>query len=299
MHKTISFYQPVTSTEWPDSIWGTYSLQISRHGVPYFDAGSELDALFQDTLSQLGFDALRQTIEVCTGAHLGCHPYHYLTLQQDRDYSKKEIFDLDGKCPGDKSVVCTSGRRQSSKIWVDPGKSKNLDIMGAASSVRPRLIIVSSRLRELLEGSGLTGFGFIPCLRVGEFYSDEEIALRSESERVEKLAPFFQLVATSNTRKPPWIGKVLSVFHRCRKCGTIYGAYFTREPVFKREDLDAGPDLQQFASYETSNLGAIDIAGERLVISFKFLELLRENSVRGLANYLTDPPVKHGIVELR
>ncbi|MCP3960935.1 MAG: hypothetical protein GY719_24070 [bacterium] len=297
-HKRLAFYQLLAGEEWPAELREEFGRHFSRFGVPSFAVDSEADQRFRASVERRRIPALRDTILACTGEHVYEHPFHYLSVRSDRSYDKGDFLDLSAACPGDSRVRCRIGARQTGKLVMDAGKSKDLDLIEESSSPRPKVFIVSRRLRDSLRQADFRGFRLVPTLRRGATYSDQQRELSYVDDRLVEEAPFFQLLVTARAPGAPWVGEVVRTFYQCSRCGTLNGAFFESGPRFKPEDLDQDADIQTLSRYRTSNQGQVEIMGEVVVISARFLRFLKDNKVRGLARYSSDPPAKHGIVDL-
>jgi hypothetical protein len=299
MEKRIAYY---TLTErgafWPENIAKLYKNELSKYGVMYFDEDSNKEAEFVKLTSELGIDTSRKTITKCTGKDLYHHPFHYLSVQVDRDYQEKDEFmDLTSACGGDGQILCRIGGKQKRKIVIDPKKSKQLDIMTKPNWFKPKIIIISRRLKELMETMDFSGYDLVPCLAAGREYSQTDVNYDSQNINVEEQASYFQLIITAEILNPPTTGNI-RVFSQCQRCKTVYGFDSDATPLFRSEDLNT-TDFQIFSTYKSDKAGKFRIAGEIPIISADVLRLLIENKISGLTSYLTDPPVRHGIVEIR
>src|SRR5207247_2610113 len=108
---------------------------------------------------------------------------------------------------------------------------------------------------------------------------------------------FFQLVVNTHAPGAPTVGKMLDVVSRCPKCGSYYGYIAEHRPYFLSEDL-GNVDFQVFRRLKAEGIGEFNDSGETLVISSKVLQTLLENQVRGLRQYLPNPPIEHGVAEI-
>ena len=69
---------------------------------------------------------------------------------------------------------------------------------------------------------------------------------------------------------------------------------FPKHPVITT-DLD---DFQVYRRARADGVGLFYPSSEVLVISARVLRALRENEARGLRQYLPDPPIEFGVVEI-
>ena len=298
MDKRMVYYRLVSITHgWPPVTRKRFSKNISKFGVVFFDQGAQEEREFQEHLRKYKLDVERKTIACVSGRDLYRYPFHYLSVQLDRQYSMDQIMDFESACGGDESVLCREGVKQRKKIVLDPSKSKLLDIMQMPMWLKPRLNVISRRLKELLESINPTGCDFVPCLTRGNEYSEEERDLKRPDVPNPESIDRFQLVVTAKTRGPCQAGRILGFSQRCRSCKTVYACRFERTPCFFREDLGE-TDFQRYDEYMTDEGEQFAIPGEIIIVSARVLRLLRENKVAGLSRYLDEPPVRHGVVEI-
>ncbi len=298
MNKRIAYYTLADSLDvWDDTIRQLLDKQISKHGVISFEDGSAQEIEFQKNCSERSISVERKTILKCTGKDLFKHPYHYLTVKPDKSiYDEKSFMDRDRVCAGGGSVLCNTGARQTNKVTIDLKKSKHLDIMTVPNIHKPKIHVISRKLKEVFESTLLKGYRMVPCLVKGNTYTEDEMKLESESKRLAEEASYFQLIVEGRVKSPPCAGTVTKVFSQCPTCGTVYGFYSDTTPYFSKDDLE-NTDFQLFDEYISSEGRRFSVAGEIIIVSAKVLQLLIDQKNSGLASYLTDPPIKHGVVD--
>lgn len=299
MNKCIASYSLKNRLDvWDDTIAHQFKKQMSKYGVISFESGSDLEAEFQKVCTERSIEILRKTIQKCTGKDLYRHPYHFLTVKPDKSvYDEKLFMDTSRVCAGGGQVLCKIGAEQTQKIWIDLKKSKKLDIMTVPNIHTPKIHIISRKLKQIMEPLALSGYRVVPCLEKGKRYSEYDMRLDTASAQLEEEANYFQLVIEQRVLNPPCAGNLIRVFSQCAACKTVYGFNSDTTPYFSVDDLE-NTDFQLFNEYITSDGSRFTIAGEIAIISSTVLQVLIDQKITGLASYLTDPPIKHGVVEL-
>jgi len=274
--------------------------EISEFGAIYFEEGSEREKEFIDHARKKRIKISRRGAFIsCTRSEITRFPFFYLSVKADRDYGQKEkAFDMSLACGGGvDEIFCETGIKQTKKIIIDPKKSKKLDIMDVPFTSNPPAFIVSKRLKDLLEAHGVTGCKFIPCLELGKDYPEEITLLHTHDESLAETADYFQLLITETVINPPSVGYV-KIKDSCPKCKTVQNMEIETNPVFTIDDLRKTV-FQVFNQYSTSNSGIIRIPVEIPIVSSRILDLILENKMKGIREYLGDPPIQYGIVEIR
>jgi len=299
MDKRISYYTLLASGKnWPKTIHERYSKQMSQYGVAFFDEDSEEERDFQQYVVNFGLKVERKTILSVTGKSIYRYPFHYLSTQSDREYEKNDFMDLSTACPGDEITYCQNGARQVEKVILDPERSKSLDIMHIPKWIRPRVHIISKRLKVLLESINATGCDYVPCLVKGNDFNEDERDFSKQDIQHNEQANFFQLVITAKTHAPCHAGRLIVVSRRCKSCGTVYEFRSDATPYFHRDELN-DTDFQKYDEYITEEDERLVVPGEIEIMSAKVLRLLIENRLKGLSQYTSDPPIRYGVVEIR
>lgn len=299
MNKRIANYLLRTrNQDWPKSLADAFHFARGKYGGFHFDVGSDEDQHWQREVARLGLDVDRKTMILCTGRDLYCHPYHCLTVTEDRDYLKPEVMDKSDMCPGDSSTLCRTGVRQIAKLQLDPTKSKSVDIMWDSRWLKPNVITVSPKLKRLLEADDVTGCRFVPCLDSRKNYSPEEMRFPAHPGVLDEDAVRFQVLVTASVINPKRLGRVRRLIEQCSVCGAVYRWDSEEYGYFQSDDL-ADVDFQKYDSYQGSNGVQFVTAMESVVISSRVLKLMHEAGVRGLQRFLVDPPVKHGVEDVR
>lgn len=300
MEKKIAFYTLAErGAEWHNTICRMFDENMSRYGVIYFYENSEDELKFRNECSKLNINVNKNTVLKCTGKDLLRRPYHYLTVTPDKAiYDLRKIMDFSNVCPGGGDVLCTMNLQQKNKVVIDINKSKKLDIMAVPYLHKPKIILISRKLKELLEVQGFSGYRIVPCLEKGKDFSVDELRLETITHRIQKESAYFQLVITEESRKPEIVEQITRVFSKCSTCNTVYGFHSAGTIYFEKGDL-LDTDFQRTINYRTPNGQIIFFSGEAIIISSRVLKFLLDNKIRGLFRFMTDPPIKHGVVEVR
>ena len=281
---------------WPDFIRDNFEKNFSKHGTLWFYKDSDVEATFKKECSLAKLKYYEKTILKVTGNALYDYPYHYLSIATDKYVYNEEYFlDFSNICE-EKVFFCGQGIRQINKVVIDYNKSKLLDIM--ITPTRKRLILISKKMKDILDDSKLTGFRTVPCLEKGREYHEIDIKLDTYSKEVEGAAKYFQLIITVNPIKPPKIGMLRRLFDQCPKCQRISGFDSTETTYFYRNDLK-DVDFQFFTEYSDLKGNTFEISNEIPIISSKTLKILLSNKIKGLTRYTTDPPIQYGVVEIK
>ena len=276
-----------------------FEKHVSRFGVIYFEEGTKEEHDFKKILKSQTITTNRSTVLKCTGKDLYRHPYHYLSARPERrDFDYKYFMNYNNVCKGGGDLLCQTNLIQKNKVVIDLKKPLNFDIVEIPGILKPKIHIVSRRLKEIIDTSGLTGYKLVPCLEKGKDYSKEETHFEIQSNKLEKEANYFQLVVTDEVKIPDCIGKITRIFSQCTTCNAVYGFLSDSDSYFKDGDL-MKTDFQRSGDFRTSNGKIIRSATESIIISSKVLKLFIDNKVKGLFRYMTDPPIKYGVVEIR
>lgn len=198
--------------------------------------------------------------------------------------------------PSDKSR-CFNGVIQVRKVAVNNKIARALDKYDIAVQnwpTTPRVYLISRRLKELLVPQQFSGCKLVPCLNVGEEYSEEESAFSSNSERPWNIGKYFQIIMTNSTKGPPTVGKLLAV-NRCSRCQTARMFIGEREERFRPDDLYP-TDFQYYSRVSTTDHGTLDVSLEIPVVSARVLQCFIDNGIKGLKPYSKDPPIKYAAV---
>jgi hypothetical protein len=300
MNKRISYYVIRNSREqaWPNALRDKFSENLSKYGVFWFETGSSLEGDFLQVSANLRVDIKKKELWKCTGKDLFNHPYHYLSVALDRDnFQLRDIFDYSSGCTGKDRYLCDIGIKQVNKVVIDVKKSKQLDIMLIPFTLKPKIYLISRRLKEILDENKCTGVEYIPCLEKWHEYSSGDYLLQTENEKIESEASFFQLRILERTINPARVGSFEGKIGLCPVCRTAYDVDFDRTPYFHINDLQSC-DFQLYDTYVNKQGEKLTIPGEIVIISSKVLKLFIDNKVKGLRSYYTDPPIKHGVVEI-
>lgn len=299
MEKRVAYYTPPSTTGvWPDSFLAEFKAHVGKHGVMSFEEGTVTEEAVQRRIKQAGLEVSRRTIINVTGNDVYRYPFYYLIVQPDRDYyNVRDFLDFSTACDGGGQILCWTGVEQKKKITLDVKKSKLLDIMAVPNVLHPRIYIISRRLKDLLGNADLSGYQVIPCLEKGRNYSNFDADLEFTRPELDEDARYFQLMIKKQTSQPPRTGIVTKIFSQCSRCKAVYGFDSRTTPYFDRDALSTS-DFQTFRGYTADNLGYLNMGVDAAVVSNKFLRIIIDNKLTGLTNYLTDPPIRYGVVDI-
>ncbi len=297
MNKYISYYYLQDRLgSWPDIILTTFDKNFSKYGGPWFYQGTSDEAEFEQHCASLNVEYYKGTLLKVTGKSLFEYPFHYLTVANDRYvYSESDFLDFSNICD-EKDFFCGQGIKQYNKITIDYKNSKLLDIM--ETPTRLSLLVVSRKMKDFIESNGLTGCTFTPCAEKGKSYAKQDLLFDAYSKEIEKNAQFFQLTVTERVINPPNIGSLRRFFSQCPQCKRASGFDSDQTAYFSRNDLKY-TDFQWYSEYATSEGNIFEIPGKIYIISSRTLKLFKNNKVKGMIRYLTDPPIQHGVVEIK
>ena len=297
MEMLIAFYMLAQSNrDWPDALKARFSQELIDH-VMYFDNGSAREKEFLDLVDDLKIQVWTWTILSCSDDDVYRHPYHYLSVREDRRYRLQDYLDLADACPGDEQVWCHTGATQTSKLVIDPGKSRDLDIMVIPGSLKPAVYVVSARMKQLLESIYVRGCRFVPCLEEGTQYSADDIRFESTNPQIRETASRYQLDITGRARRWPCVRRIM-VGRQCSRCATAEWLYLDGSAVFEEDDLD-DVDFQTFDGYRSDSGQEVVMRGEIAIVSSRVLRLFAEQRIRGLEDYSVEPRVPYAAVEIQ
>lgn len=297
MEKRVSYYMPNKS--WPVTLRSEFSGYSGKHGVLSFEEGSDDERRFLTAAGRFGVAPAKRTVVKIGERDIASHPFYYLTVQSDAEYRDlAEFMDFSRACDGGGVLACNLGAVQYRKISVDTRRSKKHDIMTVPGINSPFILLLSRTLKEALAPLSITGAEIVPCLVHGETYSDAEAELRGTSARVDELATHFQLLITSSVINPPQVGFVTRVYSQCPRCNAVYGFESDTTQYFEAGDL-APVDVQCSEEYVADNIGRFRMGADGVIVSSRFLDLVVKKKFKGLVNFLTDPPIRYGVAEIR
>jgi hypothetical protein len=144
-----------------------------------------------------------------------------------------------------------------------------------------QVLVVSSRFREALIDSGMTGFSFLPI--AGERASSKDLLLSSGSCASDS-NDWFQWVIHGRTKPIPIRDFIGGKRGSCEICGRISGdaqPYYLSQPL-KPDNFDTRMDVQICENLELPNSKKIMCTEGRLILSSKFVELCVKERFRGL-----------------
>ncbi len=193
-----------------------------------------------------------------------------------------------------------AGARQVRKIVINSNmlKSKSIDILALRGYRKPNIYIISRKLKNVLETYPLSGYKLAPCLEKGPDYSEGDRKFHTKIDSFYKNAKYFQMIITKSIVTPPKVGISTDFIPVCTNCNTHPGTFISMEPCFRMNDL-LDVDFQNGDEYISDNLGRFVISGSYDIISKRVVKLFIENKIKGLIRYMTDPPLKYGVVEIQ
>lgn len=296
MNKRISFFIIKEKIPWPNSIKKRFGKYISKFGVPYFEVGSKEEEEFIEECLNHNLTLTRKTVWQCTGKDLNKHPFYYLSVKVHNNIKYDEDFmDYSNACNECGWGTNRIGAKQIKKIKLNYDKLKLIDITYLPNTSE-HILLVSKRLKELMEPMKFKGYTLIPCLDSSKQYSEKEEKLTYQSEELEKDAKYFQLIVTNKVNNPPFVGMVENFLPPCQNCKSFRGFFISISPFFRQGDLKE-VDFQYFSEYDSENFGRFSLQNYSYIISSNFFSFLIGNKVK-LDVYMTDPPVKYGVVEI-
>lgn len=297
MDKLIAYYTLPSGFD-PNKVPGHFLANFDKFGYITFNANSKEEADFSVMCKMYDVNLTRNILRKVSGKDLDKYPYYYLSIKNDKNFHNiKEFMDFSSACPGGEQLrFCPSGVKQIKKISINPSKIKNIDILTISGLARPRVLIISSRLKQLLEGNNYSGFKTIPCLEEGKEYSTKEKEIDYTSKKIEEDANYFQLIITEQVESPASIGELITICTECSLCGTVHGFESSHNPIFPINGLK-NTDFQTFHQYRTNNKGTITITGQVQIISLRILKLFLLHNIKGITSYTTHPLIKYGVVE--
>ncbi|MFC1884967.1 hypothetical protein ACFL2O_09365 [Thermodesulfobacteriota bacterium] len=297
MEKRIAYYRKKDSKPWPEVINAGFAKSMSKFGVAYFEDGSVEEKDFLDLCSKMKLDFERRTILKCTGKSLFDHPYHYLSVPGNRKINFLNETEYDEICTECNKCMLNIGYLPERNLILDYNsinpKNEFFHINGYSI---PTIFIISHRLKEIMQSAGLMGYQLMPCTASANRHSYVNTGSHQEFADHSIDTQYYQFVITETVNNPPFAGTVRDFSPPCKKCHTRNGFYLSIEPCFNRSDLK-DTDFQVFDEYISDNVGRFAIRSQREIISARALKILIDNKVR-LQRYLTDPPIKYGVVEI-
>jgi hypothetical protein len=297
VNKYISYYYLKDRLgTWPDPIIKKFSKNFTKYGGPWFYVCSDIEAEFEKECSSYNIDYYRKTILKATGKHLFDYPYFYLTVSTDRNiYTDEDFLDFSNICD-EKVFFCGHGIKQYRKVSIDYDKSKLLDIM--ITPTKLRLLLISRKVKDIIEHNGLTGYRLIPCVEKGKKYKETDLLFDTYSKSIENNAQYFQLIVTEKVSRPPIVGNLIRIFSQCPKCKMVSGFDSDQSTYFNKNDLK-NTDFQFYNEYSTSAGDTFLIPNDIYIISSRTLRHFLDNNIKGMTRYTTDPPIQYGVVEIR
>lgn len=224
-------------------------------------------------------------------------PYYQLYLDVERCYSRPDAIAERDPCPGAAESACPMGQVQVRKIVLDSKKSKRHEIMELQDYGRPVVIVVSRRLRTLLESINVTGCRFVPCLDSRKPYTSDDWELESEVDEPVR-APFDQLIITQKVLSPPCVGNSVGKPRICPSCGAYLGFRSSQNWHFEFSHL-APVDFQYFDDVRFSDIGIKKTQLMIPIASGRIMALLKREKIRGLRSFMTRPRIPVRVINIR
>ena len=270
-------------------------------GTPFFEEGSTLEQEFLNACVSLQVTAKKhRTYWYCTGEDLYRHPFHYLSVQSEGNLVIPEFMDQSTGCGyRDQRIICRTGITQRHKVTVTTQLAQRLnrlEFVELSFPRSPRIYLITRRVKNLLTTEPLSGCQFIPCLDESKVYIESQKNIHHLCPQLESEAQYFQLRVTITTAHFPFGGAGI-IRKQCPQCGTVQLAFLSKGVTFQRQDL-ADTDFQYYNGYCTDNIGEFHIDADITIVSARVQRLLIEHKIRGLFRYLTDPPIRYGVVEI-
>lgn len=221
--------------------------------------------------------------------------YSVLYPESDDGFITQGMFENEWPCelPTPEFLTgvhgCSLRKRQVRKIKVGrSGRIKPADFLSAATPFYAfpwQKLVITARLRDALQGSGLAGFSFLPV--AGERASAEEALLEAGSCSTDS-PEWFQWVIDGRSHPRPItdfipIQRPLDGRQDCSICGRRIGDA-QRTPLFEESVLDEKTDVQVCDEFRLPDGRRImnDFGGE-LIASNRFVEFCIKNKFKGLS----------------
>lgn len=296
--RIVVFCKTDNSVSWPRPTLQSFAKEATRGQMFVFVAGSERERAFGLAVEQHAIPCVRREYIRCDGQALLRYPFHYLRTKPDRDYEKNDYMDQSQRCRGDERLKCRAGVSQRDKIVLDPARSKALDIMYDPAWIRPSIILISRGMKDNLNQVAATGFELVPCLSRGDEYSEEEISLYGKCPELSERADYFQLRVTTKVLSPPCVGELERISLQCSACGAVHLYKSSESPYFQPEDL-SDADFQASDGIRSLDGRSFVLTVEQVIISSRVLQMFLEDKMRGLAQYMVEPDIPFGVVDIK
>lgn len=268
-----------------------------------FVEGSDEERKYLDTLKDESLKLTRWSFFKVDKKSLFDYPYYFLDIKENKvtkDLFESNMYlDFSETCnfmhTYTKGVQCLNGLKQKKKIFLDPEKTKKLDIMTLAFPFK-RYILVSRKFKDIIQNESLKGAILIPCLKKGKNYTEKEMSIDSISKQLEDDADFFQLEIIQKVKRSPDVGD--ADFNKCGKCGINngrLGGNNISSGEYKMEYF-ADADFQFCDSYFSTKVGEIPQEDREYIVSSKVIKIIEENKLKGWDKYWDNPKIKYGPV---
>ena len=289
--RQINYYEfKEAEPDWAE-LKKAFKKNISRHKVPFFVAGSELEKQFINFCKSFGFGVISKSIMEYDGDTSDKAKYVYLTTKSDDGKciasATPSFIDVSSACTGGGAFgICNKGAIQVGKVVVNSrgiASLDKLDLIGTTYPFVPKIYLLSERLARVILDAKATGCEIVPC-------EVEGIRMSSTSQAC------YQLRITAQTKGPAKIGQV-ELGKRCPVCSAVKFFLSNRGRHFSISDLQE-VDFQLCNTYESVNAGQFVIPLGFPIVSRRIFDLLLGLNIGGLNRYSTDPPIQAAIVEV-
>ena len=281
--RTINYYEfPDYEPDWT-KLKQIFKGNVSKFNVPFFEANSEAEEEFTHFCRASDLVLHRKTIIEYDAKGSDESRFLFLCLKDDDGdcISEGELrfLDLSASCPGGGPFgICGRGAKQKDKVIVRPEGIRRVEMLGLLSCRYPnvpRILLTSTTVGEALRKAGASGCEIVQT----------------------NLPNCSQLRITAETAGPARIGYA-RMGRRCPVCGTAKMFIGSSERYFQEADLKP-TDFQMCRTYVADNVGQFEILNGFPIVSQRMFDILLALKVKGLAQYSTDPPIQHAVVQLK
>lgn len=297
------YYHPYASNKWWVDNWpldivnGFHENEgDSLSPSYYFQSESSREEEFLSACRRLKLSCLVENIEVVDNNSIIDRDYYYLPIGASVSSSQKDLINSNASCGGAEYYFCSIGLSQMSKIILDYSKL-NGDFFGVEQCINPKLIVVSTKVKELFIKENISGIEFVPVLDSNENYAQDDYRFEEIISGRDDFE-YYQLCildAVLPAPKLPWVVKE----DGCPRCGAT--------TVFL-SDINAVYEINSFKNKDFLKadwMGCEDGTAEfrlgvqRIVVSSKVVDLIINNKLSGLDNALCKPKVRFLPVKIR
>lgn len=219
---------------------------------------------------------------------------HYsLIASAGLDLDPSDFLDRSEACAGSPGFYCSEGAMQVKNIGLARNDMGTLELSTLGGiSVKPPLIVVSRRVRNLLLRDGYTGIDLLPCIDS----SEPSPAELSTADHLNERAQYFQLRVNARVLEPPhleWVRKGMA----CGRCGAVK-LFLGGGTAWFRHGALADTDFQFHDTYQTPE-GTMLTSWAHVIASSRFLRLVIDEQVKGWEIAVHTPRVKYLRVPVR